>query len=56
MRSSNHFCPVFWDNEEGQTIAEYALILLLVMVAAVAAVGLFGGQLVIFFNQIVAAF
>jgi len=40
--------------EDGQTLGEYALILLLIAVAAVAAVTLFGTQLTALYNQIVA--
>ncbi|HNY90831.1 MAG TPA: hypothetical protein PKJ13_11550 [bacterium] len=56
MRASIHLLYEFGDDEGGQTIAEYALILLLIMVAAAAVVALFGGQLVAFFNQILAVF
>jgi Flp pilus assembly pilin Flp len=37
--------PYFLPREEGQGLAEYALILALIAILCVAAVGFFGGQL-----------
>jgi len=38
--------------EEGQTLTEYALLLLLIALVVVGAVTAFGGQVVVLFNQI----
>ncbi len=46
----------FLADQYGQTLGEYALILLLIALAAVAGVILFGAQLVALYNQIVAGF
>lgn len=43
------------NNEEGQDLAEYALILVLVSIAAIAALGLLGGQIATVFGQITTA-
>lgn len=42
--------------EEGQGLVEYALILLLIAIAVVVIVGLFGDQVSRTFSQIVSAF
>ena len=42
--------------EEGQTLAEYGLVLVLIMVVAAVAVALLGNTIVNLFNQVVAAF
>jgi Flp pilus assembly pilin Flp len=42
--------------EEGQTLSEYALILLLIAVVAVVAITLLGNQLAAAFNRIANAF
>jgi pilus assembly protein Flp/PilA len=41
--------------EEGQTLTEYALILVLIAIAAIVAMGLLGNQIDAIFNQIVTA-
>ena len=38
--------------EKGQTLTEYALLLLLITLVVVGAVTAFGGQVVVLFNQI----
>jgi Flp pilus assembly pilin Flp len=38
--------------EEGQTLTEYALLLLLITLVVVVAVTAFGGQVAVLFNQI----
>ena len=40
------------EGEEGQTLTEYALILVLIAVAAVTVVGLLGDEIVAVFNSI----
>jgi len=42
--------------KEGQTLVEYALILLLVVLVAVVVVGLFGNRVVALFQSVVAVF
>lgn len=42
-------------SEEGQTLAEYALILFLVALAVLIVLGLLGGQIADIFNQIISA-
>lgn len=42
--------------QEGQTLAEYGLVLVLIMVVAALAVALLGNTIVNLFNQVVAAF
>jgi Flp pilus assembly pilin Flp len=42
--------------EEGQTLTEYALLLLLITLVVIVAVTAFGGQVVVWFNAITAAF
>jgi Flp pilus assembly pilin Flp len=45
----------FLRKEEGQTLSEYGLILVLVSIAVIVVLGLLGGQLVVVFNAIIAA-
>lgn len=45
----------FFRKEEGQTLSEYALILVLVAIAVIIVLGLLGDQLVAVFNRIIAA-
>jgi pilus assembly protein Flp/PilA len=40
-----------WTNDEGQDLAEYGLLLILIAVAVVAAIGLFKNQIVNVFNS-----
>ena len=54
MFISNFFRNVF-RKEGGQTLAEYALILILIAVVAIVAVTLLGAQIVNVLNQIAAA-
>jgi pilus assembly protein Flp/PilA len=42
-------------NEEGQDLTEYALLLVFIAIAAVAAVTLLGGQVTTIFNNITSA-
>lgn len=42
-------------NEEGQTMVEYALILVLISIAAIAVLTLFGPQIQNIFNEILTA-
>jgi Flp pilus assembly pilin Flp len=42
--------------EEGQTLTEYALLLLLIALVVIAAVTAFGGQVTVWFNAVTAAF
>ena len=42
-------------DERGQSLTEYALILVLIAIVAVAAVTLLGGQISVIFNDIVTA-
>lgn len=44
----------FVADEEGQTMAEYGLILALISVAAVVVMGLLGDQLIATFNDVIA--
>jgi Flp pilus assembly pilin Flp len=39
-------------DEEGQTMAEYALILTLILIVTVAVIGLLSGQIVSLFNSV----
>jgi Flp pilus assembly pilin Flp len=39
------------DREEGQTLSEYGLILMTIVIVAVVALALFGGQVVNFLNR-----
>lgn len=39
-----------WTNDEGQDLAEYGLLLILIAVAVVAAIGLFKNQIINVFN------
>ena len=50
----NFFRSIF-RKEEGQTLSEYALILILIAVVAIVAVTLLGNQIVNVLNQIAAA-
>lgn len=45
-----------FSGEEGQTLAEYALILSLVAIVVIAAVTLFGGELTAMFDDITSSF
>ena len=45
--------PASLGDETGQTLTEYALLLMLVAIACVAAIGLFGDWLLDFWNTIV---
>jgi pilus assembly protein Flp/PilA len=54
MFLTNFFRNIF-RKEEGQTLAEYALILILIAVVAIVAVTLLGAQIVNVLNQIAAA-
>ena len=47
------FLKRLWNDEEGQGMVEYGLIIALVSVVAIAALVLVGDQLVIVFNNIV---
>ena len=42
--------------EKGQTLTEYALLLLLITLVVVGAVSAFGGQVLVLFNRITGAF
>ncbi len=42
--------------EEGQTLTEYALILIFIAIVVIPAVTTFGGQIVVWFNAITAIF
>ena len=42
----------FWKNEKGQGLTEYALIIALVAIVAVAALTLLGGQITGIFNDV----
>ncbi|MHB8832433.1 MAG: hypothetical protein ACYC47_06350 [Desulfobacteria bacterium] len=49
-RRAGGFPPIAFGNEEGQALAEYAMILLFVAVACVAVVSLLGAPIVGFYN------
>ncbi len=48
--------PKRMGGEKGQTLTEYALLLLLITLVVIAAVTAFGGQVVVWFNAITGAF
>ncbi|HOT98228.1 MAG TPA: Flp family type IVb pilin [bacterium] len=54
-RVQRAICTFIFD-QRGQSLGEYALILLLIALAAIAGVILFGAQLAALYNQIVAGF
>jgi Flp pilus assembly pilin Flp len=56
MRSARSFYQLLRRGEDGQTLGEYALIMLLIAVVCVAGVTLFGNQLLNLYNQIVTGF
>ncbi|OPZ71880.1 MAG: Flp/Fap pilin component [bacterium ADurb.Bin478] len=55
MQAVINFLRGLFSKEEGQTLAEYALILVLIAIAVIAAVTLLGGQIEAVFNAITAA-
>ena len=55
MQKVMGFFRKLYRNDDGQTLSEYALIIALVVVVAVAALTLLGGNIVAMFQQIAGA-
>ncbi len=53
MRRLVRFFSIRLREEDGQTLMEYAVILLLIALAVIAALTLFGGQVLALYNQVV---
>lgn len=53
MRRLGRFFSLRLRKDDGQTLMEYAVILLLIALAVIAALTLFGGQVVALYNQVI---
>jgi len=53
MRRLGRFFSIRLREEDGQTLMEYAVILLLIALAVIAALTLFGGQILALYNRVV---
>lgn len=53
MRRLSRFFALWLRKDDGQTLMEYAVILLLIALAVIAALTLFGGQVLALYNQVI---